>query len=215
VIENRTSAGSSIKGAPSQFVVLDQTEEWTQSNGGIDLADTIRDNVAKVGGSSIESPNAFIPGDGSVAEQSAAFAQSIAEGTALNDGLLYDHREAPPETDMYERESSPSACGRLRRRVRPPGRLRDPRAAVPARARRPRVADQPDLGPGLRPAEGSRELPQPDHPRGDSWIDQPWAGTRSTTAGPVAGARSPTGDVITLGFDGSRGRRRASPTRPR
>src|SRR5690606_27791483 len=75
------------------------------SNGGVRLANTMRANAAKVGGTTLESPNAYIPGEDSVAEQSAAFWSAIREGRAKDDGLLYDHREAPGETDMSDRES--------------------------------------------------------------------------------------------------------------
>ncbi|HEY9251600.1 MAG TPA: terminase TerL endonuclease subunit [Nocardioides sp.] len=104
-IEPWTSAARSIKGAPFVFAVMDQTEEWVKSNGGLNLFQKVKNNTAKIGGSFIESPNAFIPGDGSVAENSAAFWASIQEGRALDDGLYYDHREAPGDTDMWERES--------------------------------------------------------------------------------------------------------------
>lgn len=212
VIENRTSAGSSIKGAPSQFVVLDQTEEWTQSNGGIDLADTIRDNVAKVGGSSIESPNAFIPGDGSVAEQSAAFAQSIVEGRALNDGLLYDHREAPPETDMYERKSITlglrhaygDASGH------PDGCVIHTPPCEPGHVDLDSLINriwEPDYEPQKARANFLNQITH----AASSWIDQPtWASRYYERIDPpVLGITD--GDVITLGFDGSRGRFKGKP----
>ena len=104
-IETVTSSARTVKGNRAVFAVLDQTEEWVQSNGGPKLASTMRINAAKVGGSTIESPNAFIPGEESVAEESAAFWAAIREGKAKDDGLYYDHREAPPETDMADRES--------------------------------------------------------------------------------------------------------------
>lgn len=81
------------------------TEEWVSSNGGLHLFETMKNNAAKIGGSFIESPNAYTPGDGSVAENSAQFYASIREGRAWDDGLVYDHREAPPTTDLWERES--------------------------------------------------------------------------------------------------------------
>lgn len=100
-----TSSARTIKGARAVFAVLDQSEEWVASNGGIKLANTMRSNAAKVGGTTLESPNAFIPGEGSVAEGSAAFWDAIQAGRARDDGLLYDHRESPADTDMSERES--------------------------------------------------------------------------------------------------------------
>lgn len=81
------------------------TETWLSNNGGIKLAATLRRNLAKVGGTSIEAPNAYVPGEGSVAESSARFFMKIREGRAKNNGLLYDHREWPPDTDLTNRES--------------------------------------------------------------------------------------------------------------
>lgn len=104
-IEPVTSSARTVKGNRAAFAVLDQSEEWVQSNGGKKLAETMRINAAKIGGSTVESPNAYIPGEGSVAEDSASFWKSIREGRAKDDGLYYDHREAPPETDMSDRES--------------------------------------------------------------------------------------------------------------
>jgi hypothetical protein len=72
-IEFVTSSATSREGNRPVFCVLDQTEEWKPSNGGIRLAATLRRNLGKTGGSSIESPNAFEPGGGSVSEQSAEY----------------------------------------------------------------------------------------------------------------------------------------------
>lgn len=100
-----TSSATSAKGDPACFASLDQTEEWTATNGGVKLAKTMRFNAAKLGGSLIETPNAFTPGEGSVAEQSAADYQAILDGRSRARGILVDHREAPPETDMSDERS--------------------------------------------------------------------------------------------------------------
>lgn len=101
-IKQITTSARTTKGAPIVFATLDQTEEWVPSNNGPRLAQAIRTNAAKNGGRTLESPNAFVPGENSVAEQSAAYAADIREGRARNPGLLYDHREAPAETDMAD-----------------------------------------------------------------------------------------------------------------
>ena len=77
-----TSSARTVKGARGVFAVLDQSEEWVPSNGGVRLANTMRANAAKVGGTTLESPNAFIPGENSVAEESAAYWAAIREGRA-------------------------------------------------------------------------------------------------------------------------------------
>lgn len=207
LIENRTSGAASIKGAPSQFVVLDQTEEWTASNGGIDLADTVRDNCAKVGGTSIESPNAFIPGDDSVAEHSAKYWQSIQEGRALAPGLLYDHREAPAYTDMYERESvtlglrvaygdaadHPDGCV-IHEPPCPPGHV-DLESLIN------RIWD-PDYEPQKARANFLNQITH----AAAAWMSQVEWAAQFDPERQIA-----DGDIITMGFDGSRGRAKGKP----
>jgi len=104
-IEPITSSPRSTKGNRPVFAVLDQTEEWVASNGGLNLYQKVKNNTAKTGGSFIESPNAFIPGEGSVAEESAASWAAIQEGRAKDTALHYDHREALADTDLFDRES--------------------------------------------------------------------------------------------------------------
>jgi len=109
-IEPRTSGGRSIKGLPGQVAaIMDQTEEWVRGNGGLRLAQNIRDNATKASGVVLESPNAFTPGEGSVAEMSARDWDLITSGKhpklAEARILLYDHREAPAKTDPADHDS--------------------------------------------------------------------------------------------------------------
>ena len=104
-IEFRTSSGTSYEGAKPIFCILDQTESWTPSNGGVKLAAVARRNLTKTGGVSIEAPNAFEPGADSVAEESAKYHAQILAGNAREEGLLYDHREWPDTTDLEDAES--------------------------------------------------------------------------------------------------------------
>lgn len=103
----KTSAGTSREGGRPTFGVFDQTESWNATNGGIKLAATERRNLTKTQGCSVETPNAFRPGDESVAEKSFE-AYSLQERKKLRSadgGILLDHREAPPETNPDDRES--------------------------------------------------------------------------------------------------------------
>jgi hypothetical protein len=86
---------------------MDQTESWVETNGGWRLARTIRRNTMKTGGSTIETPNAFEPGEESIAEQSWHAHQTILKGKnrSRKQDLLLDHREADPLTDIYDEES--------------------------------------------------------------------------------------------------------------
>lgn len=209
-MQQLTTSARTTKGAPSTFAVLDQTEEWVPSTGGPVLAQNIRTNTAKNGGRTLESPNAFIPGEGSVAEASAAYAQAIEEGRSQARGLLYDIREAPADTDMSDRESlvaglrvaygdssgHPDGCV-LHDPPCPPGHVDlDAQIAVIW-----------DPATDVQKAR-SDYLNQITH-ASDSWISRPeWNGRSTHTLTPTAPLELAPGDVITLGFDGSRRRAR-------
>lgn len=67
-IEPVTSSAKSRLGQRVSFVVQDQTESWTQTNGGRALADNQRRNLAGVGGRWLSTPNAWDPSEESVAQ---------------------------------------------------------------------------------------------------------------------------------------------------
>lgn len=103
-IEPVTANAKSREGQRPTFAVLDETHLWIPSNHGDKLAATIRRNLGKVNGRSIETTNAFTPGEGSVAERSYLYYEML-KGNAqefIDAGLLYDSRSAPPDTP-YER----------------------------------------------------------------------------------------------------------------
>lgn len=187
-IEFVTSAATSREGNRPVFAILDQTEAWYTSNGGVKLAAALRRNLGKTDGSSIEAPNAFLPGEGSVAEDSASYAQRIGEGRAREAGLLYDHREAPPETDLEDRESLIAGMTYA---------YGDSTWVDLDRL----VAEIWD--PSTHPQDARRfYLNQITH-ASDQWISQPdWKACANVTA--VVADR----EVVVLGFDGSRKRAR-------
>lgn len=192
-IEFVTSAATSREGNRPVWAGLDQTESWTASNGGRRLAATIRRNLGKTNGTSVEAPNAYLPGEGSVAEESAAYAKAIHEGRTRDEGLLYDHLEAPPATDMTDRESLLAGL-----RVA----YGDSAAEAGGWVDLDRIVAE-IWDPGTDPQDARRYyLNQVTH-ASDSWISQPeWSGAVSTDA--VMADR----DVVVLGFDGSRKRNR-------
>lgn len=195
-IEFVTSSATSREGNRPVFCVLDQTEEWRPSNGGIRLAATLRRNLGKTGGASIESPNAYVPGEGSVAEDSASYWGLLLDGKTKDAGFYYDHREAPAETDMSDRasllrglevaygDSAQSAGGHVDlERI---------------------IAEVWD--PATDPQDARRfYLNQITH-ASDAFISHPeWAGCMNTDR-PIAPR-----DIISLGFDGSRGKAKGKP----
>lgn len=65
-----TASAGSREGQRLIFAVLDETHLWTPRNGGVKLAATMRRNVGKMNGRTIETTNAPRLGDKSVAERS-------------------------------------------------------------------------------------------------------------------------------------------------
>ena len=202
-----TASATSTKGNRAVFAIMDQTEMWTASNGGVKLANVMLNNAAKSsGGSVIETPNAYIPGTGSVAERTAAAWKAMIEGRAKMDaGIYYDHREAPPETELYDRESlvaglryaygcssdHPDGCVL---HGCPPGW-----ASIDSFVARTWDAD-------MEAQDARADFLNQITFASNSWLSEPeWAGCKDE--GVVVTPR----DAITLGFDGSRGRAKGKP----
>lgn len=192
VILPRTSSGTSREGFRPVFAAMDQTESWVPSVGGPKLAATIRRNLAKVQGSSIETPNAFEPGADSVAERSFAAESKQAEGrTKISTGILFDHREAPPDTDPADRDSLHAGLAHAY------GDSADVNGGWVGLDRV--IADYWD--PDTDPQDARRfYLNQITH-ASDSWLSQPEVAA-VVDAAKVVADRS----TIVLGFDGSRRR---------
>lgn len=93
-MEPVTAKAPSKEGTPVTFCVMDETHLWTPSNGGQKLAATLRRNVGKTAGITIETTNAHRPGEMSVAEASWEAAQ---RSTA---DVFYDSLEAPQVDDL-------------------------------------------------------------------------------------------------------------------
>lgn len=203
-----TSSATTSKGDPLVFVVMDQTETWVPSNGGQKLARVLLDNVTKTGGSAIESPNAPIAGERSVAETTTKAWQQMLEGrTKLETGIFVDHREAPAETDLADRESLTLGL----------------RIAYGDSSDHPDgcLLHTPPCAPGWAPIEGTlRRIWQPDADPEESkgnflnmvtspvnaFTDSPtWLARRRNDIDPIPG------ELIVLGFDGSRGRAKGKP----
>lgn len=68
-IDPVTSKARSRLGQRVTFVVQDETQMWTRSNGGVLLATTQRRGLAGMGGRSVETTNAWDPAENSVAQQ--------------------------------------------------------------------------------------------------------------------------------------------------
>ena len=220
-IETRTSSARSAKGARAVCAILDQTEEWVAGNGGIRFAQVLRNNATKIGGVTVETPNAFTPGEDSVAEQSAKFWDHIKSGEYAklteSRSLLYDHREAPATTDPGDRDSLVHGL-----RVaygdssdHPDGCLIHTPACGPGWSPIFRIASDfydTSNDPQVMRADFLNQITH----AADSWLTQPEL-RAINVHDPVwverQGEFRPVGrlEQIVLGFDGSRGRSRSKP----
>ncbi|CRH63029.1 Phage terminase-like protein%2C large subunit [Chlamydia trachomatis] len=205
-IEKRTSSATSVKGARAVMAVLDQTETWLPGNGGPKLAKTLRNNATKLGGVTIETPNAYTIGERSVAETTARFAELVAEGKVKPEAarrLLYSHREAPLNTDISNRESLIEGL-----RIAYGDASGDPRgclihepACTPGWVDVERTADdfwEPDNDPAEMCADFLNQI----NSASDAWLTMPELRAIEDSDKTIS-----SHEPITLGFDGSEGRK--------
>lgn len=105
-----TSSAAAAEGGEATFIIGDETEHWRHSNGGIELMETLEDNVSKSGNRMMETCNSWVPGSESAAERSWDAWVAQEEGRTKADQVtLYDARIAPPDTDITDPESLESA----------------------------------------------------------------------------------------------------------
>lgn len=99
-----TSSSTTAEGTQTTFFVADETEHWTSSQGGQELMKTLIQNAAKSGSRGIQTCNAWIPGIGSVAEDTEeAWLKQMELGEAyIGTKYLYDARIAPVDTDISD-----------------------------------------------------------------------------------------------------------------
>lgn len=193
-IQAATSAGSSREGFRPVFYAMDQTESWTETNGGIKLAAALRRNVGKVGGLSIETPNGFVPGENSVAEKSFEAYQKQREGKLRGgDGIYYDHREMPADTDTEDRESLRAGLAVA---------YGDSADVNGGWTNLDRIIEE-YWDPDTDPQDAARYYGNQITAAADAWLTQPQLRATFDEEKLVA-----DGETIVLGFDGSRSRAR-------
>jgi hypothetical protein len=101
-----TSSPVSEEGALVTFAIMDQTETWFPTNGGVELSEVLDRNVGKSGSRLLETSNAWEPGKESVAENTFEAWVAQEEGRLRGRGrILYDSRMASPDTDFDDDDS--------------------------------------------------------------------------------------------------------------
>lgn len=201
-LEYATSAGDSREGGRPVAVLADQTESWRRSNGGQRLAAAVRRNLTKTQGVSIESPNAFIPGDGSVAEASFKAAELQEARAKRNPSyrptILKDHRGAPETVDIYDEKSLKKGLAIA---------YGDSADVNGGWVNLDRVVED-FWDPDSTVEDSRRFFLNQITAAADSWLSQLEVDAVNV---PHAGLDVPpiaAGQMITLGFDGSRGRKK-------
>lgn len=108
VIEAVTSSPDSAEGPRVTFVLRTETQNWRSTNGGHGMAEVIDGNLAKSRDGSARALsicNAHVPGEDSVGEREWDAYQQVDQGRSKATGILYDAREAPPDTDLADEDS--------------------------------------------------------------------------------------------------------------
>lgn len=111
-----TSSPSTLQGARSTFVLMNETHEWLTNNQGHEMAMTISNNVTKSSDGAARTlriTNAPEPGEDSVAERDREAWEKVQAGGAIDVGLLYDSLEAPPEAPLTP-EAAPGVVEAVR-----------------------------------------------------------------------------------------------------
>lgn len=177
-------------GARTTFQVFDETHRWTLA--GLKRAHrTMLANVPKRFMSdpwSLEITTAFGPGEGSVAEDTMAYARAIERGEVSDPTLFFFHRQAGEEHDLTTREG---------------------RVAAVLEASGPHFAAWSDIDAIV----GEWDDPEADQ----AYLERVWCNRPVQAAGRAfdikawranvqEGVEVPAGDAIALGFDGNRWR---------
>lgn len=96
-VEPVTASSASLEGARPTFVVGDEIHHWLYSQGGQKMVEVIKRNLAKVGGRAVFTTNAHDPSEETVGRaEYEAFLSRRADGGL--DDVLYDCAEASPES---------------------------------------------------------------------------------------------------------------------
>ncbi|GIE98940.1 terminase [Paractinoplanes rishiriensis] len=182
-LEAVTSSYRALEGGRSTFVALNETHHWIRGNNGDRMYETVDGNATKKDSRYLAITNAYLPGEDSVAERMREAYEKIAEGRAVDVGVLYDSIEAHPKTPL-----TPQAL-----------RIVLPKIRGDAVWLRVETIIQSVLDITLSPARSRR-----------MWLNQIVAdedalyGPENWVPLEVEGATLKPGDEITVGFDGGK-----------
>lgn len=193
-----TASNAAKDGGKETFVVFDETHLYNKPELR-QMYKTVRRNLAKRKAAepwSHETSTMYMPGEGSVAEETHKLAKSIREGKSLSAKrarTLFDHREGPPDVDLWNEKDLRAALAEV---YGPFAEVMDLE----------RIIDE-IWDPRNDPADSRRYYLNQPTSSADAWITHPeWMAN-----GPKRGdepQKIEKREPITLGFDGSRSRTR-------
>lgn len=179
-IEPVTAAAGSREGQPITYACLDQSESWSTSNGGVRLAAVLRRNVGKTDGWSYELQNAPEPGDGTVADRTA---RAWERGQV---GVFFDTREPTTVPVLEDRPALLTALAEVYGESAERGFVNLERLAEEC------------TDADTAPSDAYRYYLNVERPSEERAFDsQVWDGLAKDWT-------VPKGELIVLGFDGSR-----------
>lgn len=185
-----TASNAAKDGGKESFCVFDETHLYVKPEL-VRMYRTVRRNMGKRRAASpwsLETSTMYLPGEDSAAEETHKLAKRILEGKVKRPRLLFDHRQAPDDVDLADEQALIAA---LREAYGPFADVMDLR----------RILD---------------EIHDPRNPPGDSrryFLNCPTSAIDAYIASPAWAACQDSeralepGDAITLGFDGSRGKK--------
>ncbi len=103
-IEAITSSPRAVEGGRPTFSIKNESHHWLKSNEGLEMSAVMARNSAKLNSRVLAISNAHNPGEESDAEHDYAAYLQISGGQSKATGFLYDSLEAPPETDLTDRD---------------------------------------------------------------------------------------------------------------
>ncbi|MCZ1009915.1 Terminase [Streptomyces lydicus] len=186
-----TASNAAKDGGKETFVVFDETHLYVLPELRRMYA-TVRRNMAKrkeASPWSLETSTMYAPGEGSVAEETHTLAKLIREGKTRRERLLFDHRQAPEGIDLTDEAAVRSALGES---------YGDFAAVMDL----DRIVDE-IFDPRNSPSDSRRYFFNLAEAAADAWLAEPELIAVSDLDKVIA-----DGDMITLGFDGSRKRSR-------
>lgn len=189
-----TNSAQAAEGALTTFAVLDQTESFYSSNGGVELAQTVKRNVGKRKNRLIETSNSWKPGKDSYAETTFKDWCNEQEGkTRGRAKTLMDIRMATSDALTYrDKEQTDIDIPRMIKAVE--------YACGDCHWMDPEDIVEVQIFDGKTPLDVSKRFffnwPTADE---DTWVEPQWWSNGTDTEYVLE-----DGENITLGFDGSR-----------